>query len=464
MIESVVIKKKKKSECHFSKDYQFIINSEGEKVSFDDPRLVFVFPEAHNSYGIRLVKDLYNHYNRKIRIASNTDLNIIKSGRKICSGRECLATVALAGAIVKDINENRENDEITIYRAPIDQHGPCQNGGWPVLWKTFSKRLNAKNVMYFVAPNYRNNYMGLPMDLLALENQYLLIGLYLIEARNALYCLAEHKTSALALFEKTTEKLITKIKDGTSALRPGLINWAKEIAKIPRKMEVGEAPKVLVIGGLNLMFDYYPIEEFFLNRGIIPKIVDFSESILLILSEPSIRFGFKKGLIKPEDQFDFTKIEESKLNANELKELNKAKRSKMKIDFLESQCKSFRKAMRRSNLLFDSSSEIAKFLIKGHSFSTLNSCTETTTIIGRYLDSIEKGIYDGVVNLGTFNCQPAMNSQIIIRPLANRSNIPYAAVDCEGPWLSSNQQRLLETIVMQAKRLRNKKNRELNEK
>ncbi len=51
-----------------------------------------------------------------------------------------------------------------------------------------------------------------------------------------------------------------------------------------------------------------------------------------------------------------------------------------------------------------------------------------------------------------------MNSQAIIRPLANKSEIPNAAIDCEGPWLSSNQKRLLETIAVQAKRLRRKKN------
>ena len=51
-----------------------------------------------------------------------------------------------------------------------------------------------------------------------------------------------------------------------------------------------------------------------------------------------------------------------------------------------------------------------------------------------------------------------MNSQAIIRPLANKNDIPYAAIDCEGPWISTNQRRLLETIAIQAKRVRKKKN------
>ncbi len=59
--------------------------------------------------------------------------------------------------------------------------------------------------------------------------------------------------------------------------------------------------------------------------------------------------------------------------------------------------------------------------------------------------------------MGSFNCQPAMNSQAIIRPLANKCNIPYASIDCEGPWISTNQRRLLETIAVQAKRVCMKK-------
>ena len=51
-----------------------------------------------------------------------------------------------------------------------------------------------------------------------------------------------------------------------------------------------------------------------------------------------------------------------------------------------------------------------------------------------------------------------MNSQPIIRPIANKSDIPYAALDCEGPWLSTNQLRLLETMAVQAKRERRRKN------
>ncbi len=458
MEELIIENKKDFQECRFSEDFEYIIDSNGNCVFLDDPRIVYVFPEDRGTYGCRLVSNLYEKINRNIRFAPKTDLSIIQYGRKACSGRECLPGVSIAGAIMKDINENRSKDEITIYKAPIDQHGPCQNGGWPNMWKAITNRLRIKNTMFYISPNKQNNYLGLPFDLLTQENIHFLVGKYLKEARNSLYCIAEDKASAMDLFEQSTDNFINSMKEEKHGLRMGLLKWAKEIRKIPRKTTIGKAPKVLVIGGLNLLFIHRPVEEFFLSKGIVPKIVDFTESLLLFISEPTIRFGYKKGILNPKQQFTESYYEELKISEDELKEFQKAKRTILTIQLIETQINSLRKAMKRANLLFDTNTEYKDVLALGHQYFTLNCVTETTSIVGRYLDAIKSDVYDAVINLGTFNCQPAMNSQAIIRPIANRSDVPYAAVDCEGPWITSNQGRLLETIAIQARRLRNEKN------
>lgn len=459
MIEKLLTKNKQDfQECRYSEDYECIIDSDGRQVSLDDPRIVFVFPEDRGSYGFRLVSTLYEKINRNVRFAPKTDLSILQYGRKACSGRECLPGISIAGAIMKDIHENRSEDEITIYKAPIDQHGPCQNGGWPIMWKAITDRLKIKNTMLYIPPNKQNKYLGLPFELLAKENIYFVVGKYLKEARNALYCIAEDKDSAMILFEQVTDDFINSMKEETHGLRMGLLKWAKEIRKIPRKTTIEKVPKVLVIGGLNLLFIHRPIEEFFLSKGIVPKVIEFTESLLLFISEPSIRFGYKKGMLNPEEQFTETSYKDLKVSEDELKEFHKAKRTVGTIQLLEGQMNSLRKAMKRANLLFDTSTEFKDILALGHQYLTLNCVTETTAIVGRYLDAINNDIYDAVINLGTFNCQPAMNSQAILRPIANKSEVPYAAVDCEGPWITSNQLRLLETIAIQAIRLRNQKN------
>ncbi len=450
--------------ARFSDDLNHIIDSNGQRVDFEDSRIVYVDPEPRNSYGRRLVINLFKKYNRNIRVSGETDASILQYAKRICSGRECLASVAIAGAVLKDIKEYKKEDEITIYRTPIDNHGPCQNGAWPVLWDTFSRRLNVKNAIFCAFPKYTNRYLGLNRDMLAWENINFIVGQYLIEARNALHCVAENRINALERFEYLTSEFIDSVKDGKKTLNTGLVKWAKEVAKIPLKASIEEIPKVLIFGGLNLMFDHYPLEDFFLEKGIIVKVVDIIETMSMILAESTIRFGFKKGYLTPKDQFNEKLLGVSELEGNEQKEFQRTRRNKSALNFLNSQCKIFRRIIGKSGLLFDPFIDFVALFEEGNKYVSSNSLSETPIITGRFLHSIKEGIYDGLVNLGTFNCQPAMNSQAIIRPLANKSDIPYAAIDCEGPWISTNQRRLLETIAIQAKRLRKEKNEKLIQK
>ncbi|MFX0002626.1 MAG: hypothetical protein ACFFAA_06400 [Promethearchaeota archaeon] len=448
--------------ARFSENYKYIIDSDGQKIELDDPRVVYVNPEPRNPYGRRLVINLFKKYNLNIRISSETDASVLQYAKQLCSGRECLASVGIVGAVLKDINEYRDENEITIYRTPLDQHGPCQNGAWPVLWETFAKRLNLKNAIFCAFPKYTNNYLGLNRDLLAWENIYFIIGQYIIEARNALQCVARRINIALTLFEDITSEFIVNLKEGKKTLNTGLMQWAREIARIPVKAKIEEMPKVLIFGGLNLMFDHYPIEEFFLERGIIPRVADIVESMSLILAESTIRYGFKKGFITPKEQFNKHLLDFRNMGDIDRKEVFRAKRNREALQFLDSQCKIIRRLMGKSGLLFDSFIEFIDLFEEGNKYVSSNSLSETPIITGRFLHSVKKGIYDGLINLGTFNCQPAMNSQAIIRPLANKINIPYAAIDCEGPWISTNQRRLLEAIAIQAKRVRRKKNEKLS--
>ena len=175
--EKMIVEKAiKVPQARFSDNHKYIIDSDGQDIEFDDPRVVFVNPEPRNPYGRRLVINLFKKYNHNIRISAETDASVLQYAKKICSGRECLASVAIAGAVLKDINEYRKEDEITIYRTPIDNHGPCQNGAWPVLWETFANTINLKNVIFCAFPKYTNNYLGLNRDLLAWENIYFVLG------------------------------------------------------------------------------------------------------------------------------------------------------------------------------------------------------------------------------------------------------------------------------------------------
>ena len=93
-IEIDSINSGKVDQARLSDDCYYIIDSDGQKVDLDDPRIVHVLPEPRNPYGRRIVINLYKSYNRNIRIGKDTNAKILQYGKKICSGRECLPSLA----------------------------------------------------------------------------------------------------------------------------------------------------------------------------------------------------------------------------------------------------------------------------------------------------------------------------------------------------------------------------------
>ncbi len=92
-----------------------IVDSDGQRVEYDDPLIVHIGAIDHNSYTKRLMTKLYQRHNRKLRTKDETSAEIMQYARKVCSGRECVPMTAIAGAIVNDLYNCRTEDEISIF-------------------------------------------------------------------------------------------------------------------------------------------------------------------------------------------------------------------------------------------------------------------------------------------------------------------------------------------------------------
>jgi hypothetical protein len=76
--------KKKTKQARFSEDFSYIIDSDGESVDFDDPRVIYVIPEPRDPYGRLITMAVYETYNRNIRMSKETDADILQYGKRIC--------------------------------------------------------------------------------------------------------------------------------------------------------------------------------------------------------------------------------------------------------------------------------------------------------------------------------------------------------------------------------------------
>lgn len=445
------------NQARFSDNYDYIIDSDGRRVELNDQRIVHILPFPKNSYGRRLIGGVYSRFNQKIRIAGETNAEVLEYAKHICSGRECIPTAAIAGAVLYDIDHYRKEDEISVYRTPFQQDGPCQNGGWPLLFDTFAKRLNLRNAIFGEAPYMHNDFLGLPLKVMIEEILADITSQFIEEVRNALFCVAKNRESAMQQFETITDEYIEETTRQKKNVREGLKRWSEKIAEIPQPSKVQDLPKVLIIGGLNLLFIHYPVEQYFLDNGILPKVIDTTDSIHFLFSELLTREGFKRGKTTPKAQFDMASLVSNYFLGNNKKEAYDLLYLRFIMYLLQLRAGEIRDIMNSTGLLYEEDVDFIDLLEVSNDYVSCNTFSETSLVTGRFIESAKSNHYDAIVNMGTFNCQPAMNSQAIIRPLANKSDMPYAAIDCEGPWISTNQNRLLETIAIQAKRYKKNK-------
>jgi predicted nucleotide-binding protein (sugar kinase/HSP70/actin superfamily) len=446
----------------FSDNYKYIIGSEGKKINLNDPRVMHIWTYGTNEYASQMIVNAFRKQGWRAMYTGGTTYETLQYARNLISGRECLVFVAVVGNTYRDIMERRPENEISVYYC-LDEEGPCENGAWPLVWETFGKRIGRKNIVYCAHPSMKNNYVGGGELFATRFTIAVTLGTILEEAEMALKVLAKDKESALKLFQAESDKLIESTNRSFLAIELSLKKWAKAVAAIPLKEEIKRTPKVLLLGGANVLWIHHPVSEYLVEQDVIPKVVDFMEIISLLEAHPIIRHGVRRGLMNPQKQYKFSSMLTSLFNrrykyAEGFRAIT-AWRHLWGIDFVQRHC---RKLAEKSGLLYSAHISFIETILKSHPYVSVNTGGETSGNIGKFLISQKANVYDGYINLGSFDCQPAMNTQALLRTISSKYDVPYASLDCEGPNISANQRRLVETVAVQAKRLREEKNKQEN--
>jgi predicted nucleotide-binding protein (sugar kinase/HSP70/actin superfamily) len=438
--------------------FDHVVTSRGEIVPLDDPRVVHVFPFDFSPHLLAYMVSALRKYGWRCRVAGRTTLETLRRAKELVSGRECLPHTALIGETCIDLAERRRPGEITIYYN-LDQDGPCQNAVWPLVWQTFVQRKRLEDVVTCIWPSPRNDYLGRGW-LFALDIALAFIVSDLLdEAEMVVRCLAEDRDAALGAFRRETERVIDAAPRGYFAVEAALRRWARALASIRLRRPLEESPRVLVFGGGNVAFCHAPVTDYFVEQGVVPKLVDFTEFLVFLESEDVTRYGFKMGRGANGDQMQVWPLLLSLARrSNRTAEGRRALDCRLHIWLIDFLFRRLRRVCVRSGLLHDRHISYRTIYEEGSRLVSPNGFSEVHLNTGRFWSSVERSSFDAFVNLASFNCQPAMNTQACLRAIANAVEAPFAALDVEGPSISANQRRLLETIAVQARRVRTARN------
>lgn len=436
--------------ARMSEDFKKVTDGDGRTYRLNDAKVVHIYPYATNDFLIPLFAAVYQKHGLTFRAGQRITPDILQQARRLCSGRECLSFAALTSMMVKDICENRSEDELSVYYG-LEQEGPCQIGAWPLVWETFCHRLKLHNAVFPGHCTIRNNYMGQGM-MFGTELMAAIVAADLLdEAQYAMRVLAENPERDLQDFKAEARRVVDSARKGIVAIERALKKWACNVAKIPLKKGIDAVPKVLIFGGGILSLIHHPLADYFCEQGIVPKVVDFSEFILYLESEYIMRFGFKQGRHTPESQFKILPLLLVTLNPKiRFKEVYSALRSKLVVDGGSFMIKRYKAFAAKSGLVYDRYIPFRKIIQAGNQFIPYNTYCEAIAAVGRFLCTVDAGVFNGFLHVATFNCQPSMDAQAVIRAQANRHDAPFAAVDMETPQITVHQKRLLEILSIQA--------------
>jgi predicted nucleotide-binding protein (sugar kinase/HSP70/actin superfamily) len=428
-----------------------IVTATGRRLALNDPQVVHVSLADGPQLVSNILAGFYASIGWKWVFSPNTNAEALQYARRVCSGRECLPFLSMAGKAVKYL-ETRPPGEVTVFHL-LDQGGPCQNGAWHDTAPIIFERLGATDAVV-AWPTARNNYLGMGDRFGAMKVAAYVLSDVMAEVRSTLRCLAKDRGESLARLDEVESRLTATSQGGLVATERELRRAVKRLASEPLRGSIEDCPRVLLLGGVNRIFVDGPVKDFFEERGILAKTTDMSEFNCFLQAEDIVRLGFSHGYLTPKDQCSMPALFSELLSDHDTTAAMRALSARVRISFIEMLEQRCRRIAGESGLLFSPYVPFSDIEREGHKRISLNGYTEAPITVGRYAVLLTSGAFDGYINIGAFNCAPASTASAVIHALSLHTDTPYAAIESDGDSITASQLRQLEIVAVQCRRRR----------
>jgi hypothetical protein len=431
--------------------FRFVIDSDGNRVRLDDPRVVHVWTMNYYRHGSSLLEHVYKRRGWRLRCGPAPSTALLRKAKRVCSGKECPALNPVMGAVLHDLEHARKDDEVTLYYG-LDCVGPCPAGAFPITCDAFARKLGVRNVVFPGHPAVHNNYFGQGI-LFAWELfSAFAIADILAEAEIALRCTARDKQGALAAFDEAAERLAERAEWGLVAFEWALRQWARTMSRVPLKASVDDLPKVRMIGGGNGFFFHQLYADYFAEQGVLVRLNPMTDFILHVDSDLPrlVAFEAAEGA---EEQFAVGGRAISAITPRE----NGWERRRALVHAINVKTGGisigrFRKIARASRLLYGDDVSFAQAAIAGDGIFPDQLMLEATGNVGLLSASIDAGVYDGGFHSNSFHCFHGAIGQALSKELATRKSFPFVALEFDEIGLTAQNSLLLETLCGKARR------------
>ncbi len=431
----------------------YLVASDRTKVPLSDPRVDILIPSMGDLASSLFAAGLKSQGFNAIPMPEGSS-EILKYGRAVASGKECLPLLLCAGSLMHYL-ENKWDGKQYVAFFIIQGAGNCRLGQYPVFLRELIKRKKIKNVATLALMN-EDGFAGLGPKFSLRGIQTIITSDVMDDIRSGIMANAVNPEEGLEIFYEEFDK-VAKI---TEAVPDGIYKALREFSKnirnkVPYKTHIKDSKYIALLGEIYVRRDHFShkwLNKRFAKQGFIVKDAYISEWIFYV------DYLISRELLEPEASF------------------TKKKERLIRVSYMRFAEWRIKKILAKSGYYKFSRTKIKPLLEHSKHIIPLEFKGEPGLTLGITLhETIEK--YCGVINLGPFGCMPTRFSESVSIPemkienkihakrlndpnynlpenlFNGKMNIPFLTIETDGNVYPQIIEARLETFTLQAERM-----------
>jgi predicted CoA-substrate-specific enzyme activase len=373
-------------------------------------------------------------------VASPRTLQI---ARHHVSGKECVPAHLVLGSALSWFSSPRyRKEELYLVFVPVTT-GPCRTGQYFVFLQNLFRDLRLENVVVFTL-SADHSYRELGPRFSRYAWWAFVVSDYMRDLEIALYTCAADPGEARRRYGELWRRLVAAAERDIRRCRPVLRRIAREVAALPRRRELADCPRVVVVGEIYVRRDDFAVDELvrlLSRRGIASKISGVGEWVhyLDFVRELELK---KRLALRPPLARPFS------AEAGQLLRLWLERAYKRSVE------RRVKQALRGSGLLPEAPEDMRRIMANTRAhFMDHELNSEIAVSSGVAATAMLDG-YSGVVNISPFACLIGRVIEGVYTPWARERGYPTLSVEVDGNQLPPNMVNKLEIFLLNVLRFR----------
>jgi predicted nucleotide-binding protein (sugar kinase/HSP70/actin superfamily) len=426
-------------------------SSDGKAMSILDPYVEVVLPSM-GRLGTEGAAAVMRGVGIRARALPVPDKDILLTGRKNTSCKECLPYILTTGSFLTYLKKERRPETVTLLFMPSGG-GPCRLGQYCTAMEQLILANKLPNVAMLSMTN-ENGYAGLGSRALLLAAQAIMVADVFGDIRSFLSVASVDREHAFEILDQCWRELIAYFEGRLTVRFTVLLSAiSRRIRHIPVKKNPADVPVVSLVGEIFVRTDEFSrqnIVEYLEKRGFMVKIAPVAE--YLFYSNYIVNQGLG------EKEFSFR--DQMKMLA--VSRVEEWWERRIKTILAESGCYSFEMI------------HVEKTMASARHLMNENFRGECILTVGLSMREIMSDSC-GVVSIGPFGCMPSRVAEAVLKKEMNADGklrmkttvrnrkilekireVPFFALETDGSPFPQLVEANLEAFCVQARRVHEK--------